>query len=276
MKMNFAIPAVALIAGAAIGYCCAPGGGEAAAPAPEKGDTKVVKVGLSDKASVEAMRARIKELEGLLAERGNDLFDAPDEQPRAERVAGDGEGRRRREGRRGRNQQDWLENMKRDDPERYNQVTNQMANFRRMRQAHAQSRMEFLSSVDTTSMSAAARETHERLQELLARRDELMNRMDSDMMGPGAEGQEMTEEERHEMGRTMWEATHEINELNRQERENLIKQTAEALGFQGEEVGEIASTIKAIIDSTEPGFGGPGGRGPGGPGGPGGRRGGRR
>lgn len=266
MKMNFTVPVAALIAGAAIGYCCAPrGAAPESAPEP-KGEAKVVKVGLSDKASVDAMRARIKELERQLAERGNDLFDDPGE-PAEERVARE-ERPRRGEGRRARGPGEWLENLKRDNPERYTQVTNDMANFRRMRQAHAQSRLEFLASVDTSRMSEAERATHERLQTLLAQREELMDKMDS-----AVSGNSVTEEEQREMGRTMWEATGEIMELNRQERENLIKQTAEALGFEGEDVGEIADTIKAIIETTESGFGGFGGRGPGGGGrGPGGGR----
>jgi hypothetical protein len=40
-------------------------------------------------------------------------------------------------------------------------------------------------------------------------------------------------------------------ELNAAERENLIKKTAEAVGFTGEDVGEIAGTIMKVIEATE-------------------------
>ena len=72
-----------------------------------------------------------------------------------------------------------------------------------------------------------------------------------------------------------------IRELSRAERDNLLVQTAEALGFQGDDAAEIMDTINSIYEATDSGWGwgGPGGGGRrggrGGRGGPGGRGGNR-
>ena len=81
---------------------------------------------------------------------------------------------------------------------------------------------------------------------------------------------DMTEEDRHALFGEMRETDERIRELNRLERENLLVQTAETLGFSGDDAKEIAETVKGIYEATDSGFGfGP----PGGPGGPGRRRG---
>ena len=81
----------------------------------------------------------------------------------------------------------------------------------------------------------------------------------------------MSDEAREQLFREMRETDHAIRETNSQERENLLQQTAEALGFSGAEATEIVDTISEIYEATSNNFGGPGG-----PGGPGGGRGGRR
>ena len=144
----------------------------------------------------------------------------------------------------------WLDNLKKENPERYAQVTNRMARWRETRIATVQSRLDFLASIDTARMSKAEKKTHARLQELLVQREELMNSLDVE--GSGAQ---LSGEERGDIMRQMRDVSHEINELNAAERENLIKRTAEELGFSGEDVGEIASTIKEIIEATDGGFG---------------------
>ena len=64
----------------------------------------------------------------------------------------------------------------------------------------------------------------------------------------------------------MRETDHAIREASEQERENLLRQTAEALGFSGAEATEIVDTVSEIYEATSNGFGrGPGGRPPGGP-----------
>jgi hypothetical protein len=66
-----------------------------------------------------------------------------------------------------------MKKMAVDDPQRYAQITNRIANWRRRRSEQARSRIDFLSSIDTSRMSAEAREVHEELQQLVAHREEL-------------------------------------------------------------------------------------------------------
>ena len=111
-------------------------------------------------------------------------------------------------------------------------------------------------------MSPGARKTHEDLQNMIEKREALEEKMHSIM--------DMTEEDRHALFGEMRETDERIRELNRLERENLLVQTAETLGFSGDDAKEIAETVKGIYEATDSGFGfGP----PGGPGGPGRRRG---
>ena len=46
----------------------------------------------------------------------------------------------------------------------------------------------------------------------------------------------------------------EIRELSLKERDNLLRQTTDALGFSGSAADEIIETVKDIFEATENGF----------------------
>ena len=257
MKAYFPV-AIALIAGAAIGYCLAPSSSAPTteAEAKEEGVQRPNSDDAGERASNRALRARIRELEATLAKHGVEV-EKREEEPRRE-----GQERRNRDMRAG------MERMMQENPERYAQMTNGIAQARQRRLEQVQSKMDFLSSVDTSKMSPEARKTHESLQDMIAKREELEEKMRGAMNMTGDERRTVFEEMRATDGA--------IRELNRAERENLLVATAETLGFQGDEATEFVDTIKGIYKSTE--NSGRGGVGPGGFGGgrgPGGRRGGR-
>ena len=258
MKLrNFSPIVISLLVGAALGFCLGPLSTPAPAPEPEqKAEPEQAKQpdrrDRGDRAANRALRARIKELEDMLATQGVDGEKMTEEETdRRERPRFDPRAE--------------MERLKTEDPARYAQITNGMAQFRQRRLERAQSKIDFLSSVDTSKMSPGARKTHEDLQEMIARREEIESKMHSIM--------DMTDDERHALFGEMRETDERIRELNRLERENLLVQTAETLGFSGDDAKEIAETVKGIYEATDSGFGfGPPG-GPGGPGGPGRRRG---
>jgi hypothetical protein len=263
MNIKTLIPfAITLVAGAAIGYCLAP---SSPAPAPEP-EGKVVSRRPSadddgERASNRALRARIRELESMLAKQGVEVEKREDE-PRREGPSP-----------RARDFRSEMERMMKENPERYAQMTNGMAQARQRRLDQVQSKIDFLSSVDTSKMSPEARKTHESLQDMIAKREELEDKMRGAM--------NMTGDERRAVFEEMRETDGAIRELNRAERENLLVTTAETLGFHGDEATEFVDTIKGIYRSTENagrgGFGGfGGGRGGRGGRGPGGGRGGDR
>lgn len=260
MKLrNFSPVVISLLVGAALGYCLGPASSPAPAPEPEKKaePEQVKQPECRGERADRALRARIKELEGMLAKQGVEVEKMKEEETeRRERPRFDPRAE--------------MERLKTEDPARYAQITNGMAQFRQRRLERAQSKIDFLSSVDTSKMSPGARKTHEDLQDMIARREEIESKMHGIM--------DMSEDDRRALFGEMRETDERIRELNRLERENLLVQTAETLGFVGEDAKEIAETVKGIYEATDSGWnwGGPGGGGRrGGHGGPGGRGGNR-
>ena len=261
---NFSPVVISLLAGAAIGFCFAPSAGVPKA-APEKTSPKTVKAeSRPDEAAEKEMRvlrSRIKELEDMLAKQGVEVEEMKEESSRRERRD------------RPRDFRADMERLKKEEPERYAQITNSMAQFRRHRLERAQSKIDFLSSIDTSRMSPPMLKVHSDLQDMIEKREAVEEKMRGFM--------DMTDEERREAFQEIGEIDGKIRELNRAERDNLLVQTAEALGFQGDDAAEIIDTVKSIYEATDSGwgFGGPGGPGRrggrGGRGGPG-ERGGNR
>ena len=248
MKLrNFSPVVISLLVGAALGYCLGPMSSPSPAPAPEpeakpeqaqrprNGDD-------GERAANRALRARIKELEDMLAKQGVEVERMKEEETeRRERPRFDPRAD--------------MERIKKEDPERYAQITNSMAQFRQRRLERAQSKIDFLSSIDTSRMSPAMLKVHSDLQGMIEKREAVEEKMRG-FLG-------MTEEERRETFQEIGEIDGKIRELSRAERDNLLVQTAEALGFQGDDAAEIIDTVKSIYEATDNGFGfGP----PGGPG----------
>ncbi len=139
-----------------------------------------------------------------------------------------------------------VERMRTENPEEYAARTNWMAQVRDLRRRQVVSKLEFLAEIDTSTMSSSEKETHMRLQNLIEEREELQLRLEE-----GFASAETSGEERRAVLNQMREADRQIAELNVAERENLIKKTAEAAGFSGEDVGQIAGTIMKVIEATE-------------------------
>lgn len=253
MKIKTFSPIViSFMVGTAIGFCFSPA---AKAPElqPERKAEEPRNARTADDASGErsanrALRARIRELEEMLAKQGVEVEKMKDEESaRRERPRFDPRAE--------------MERIKKEDPERYTQMTNGMAQFRRQRLERAQTKMDFLSSIDTSRMSPGMLKVHTDLQDMIEKREAAEEKMRGFM--------DMTEDERHAAFQEMREIDDKIRELNRAERDNLLVQTTEALGFQGEDAAEIIDTVKSIYEATDSGWGGPGG--PGGRGRMGGR-----
>ena len=255
--------AAALLVGVAIGYFVKSEPVESAEPAKAEKRVRKPIADKGDEASVRALRHRIAELERLLAER-----DGASEAAISNAVAAVAKTRPPEPPRQ--NWRERREEMKKNDPERFAQMTNRFAQWRSRRATEARDRIDFLSSIDTSHMSAGAKKTHEALQDLIARREEIERQMHQP---------ELSDEDR---GKLMHElhATHrELMRLNGEERNNLFEETARNLGFEGEDAKAITDTIQQVIEATDGEFGfhhgGPRGRGPQGgprgPGGPGGR-----
>jgi hypothetical protein len=233
----------ALLLGAAAGYFAPGKGGEGMKQdAPQETRCASAIADNGAQASIKALRARVAELEKQLAAKpADEKAPAPDSGP-------------------SRFVESHVERMKKmavDDPQRYAQITNRIANWRRRRSEQARSRIDFLSSIDTSRMSAEAREVHEELQQLVARREEL----EEDLHRHG-----LDDTKRHGLFQELREIGTKMRELNAKERDNLLSETARNLGFEGSDAAEIVTTVKEVFNATESGWGmpgfGPGGRGP--------------
>ena len=163
---------------------------------------------------------------------------------------------RRGNGNRDLNLRDRSERMRAENPEGFAARTNMMARWRDSRVQQVSSKLEFLAQIDTSTMSTAEKETHIKLQNLIEEREALQSKLENSFVSG-----DMSEEDRRAVVEALGDANAEISDLNKAERENLIKKTAEAVGFTGEEVGEIAGTIMKVIEVTENNSWGRGGRG---------------
>ena len=230
--------AAALLAGVAIGYFVKDEPIPAEAPkAEEKAKKQVADKG--EEASVKALRHRITELEKLLAEK-----DGKSEIAISNAVA---EAVKARPPAPPQNWRERMEEMKKNDPERYTQMTNRFANWRRSRAEQARNKIDFLSSIDTSHMSAGAKKTHNALQELIARREGIEQQLQSP---------DLTDEERGKLMGELHSTHHELMRLNGEERRNLIDEAAHNMGFEGEDAKEISATIQEVIRATDAGWGG--------------------
>ena len=158
-------------------------------------------------------------------------------------------GRRERRGMRGRGMMSGsLDELKKNDPETYAQVTNHMARVSRHMGENAARRMKFLADIEPSEFSPEALAVHNSLQDAIERQASLRE----EMMDPAT-----TDERRDELGREMMESGRTMEDLCRQERENLLLIMSGKLGYTGEKAQEIVDTVNEIYSNTSSrGFGG--------------------
>ena len=150
-----------------------------------------------------------------------------------------------------------MERLKEENPAEYVARTNRMANFRNMMLQNAENRLQTLASIDTTGWTERQLETHQRYQELIAQREELMELMRPDS---GA-----TDRQRKESFSQMHDLMRELHRTANAERSILLSKTISALGYKGQAAKEVKTAIETIFSTTQEfgGFGRHGGhRGP--------------
>lgn len=207
-----------------------------------------VKTDESDAATVRDLRKRVHELEARLAQEAaaaKELI-AEDSTNRIDEARG-----RRRGPPSMKEMRANMEKMKAADPERFAQMTNNFAKRQTERATREAAKADFLSSVDTSKMTATAKEVHTQLLALTARQQEIETQLHSD---------DTDDDTRQTLFNEMRQNEQQLRTLAVAERETLLTQTAESLGYTGDDATEIVSTIQSIYSSTEThGFHGPGG-----------------
>ena len=139
-----------------------------------------------------------------------------------------------------------MEELRQNDPERYAAMTNGMAKARDQRLRSAADRLDILASVDVSRLTKNELAVHERLQELIAREQELHDiaRFDNP-------------DTTDEMRRNAWDELRSMrqqkHDLERREREALLRQTAVSFGMRGKNAKELVDTVKAVYRATQSG-----------------------
>ncbi len=146
--------------------------------------------------------------------------------------------------------EDFFARMKRERPKDYIQMTNNMAKARAERRAKVKDNLNFLASIDVSKFSEEATATHERLQELIARQEELNEKLNP------LERENVSEEERRKNFEEMMNIALEIGELNATERDTLFRTVAEEMGCAEDDADTFVETLTDIIDATGGNFGG--------------------
>ena len=247
---------VTLAVGVAIGYFVAPAQkpNNTLSNKEQRPRAKANVANAGEQASLDALRRRIRELERRLA-------DATVSATPITNAVSSGENRPAAGGFGPPSPGEWrarMEEMKINDPARYAQMTNRMAQWRSRSIANTQDKLDFFASLDTSAMTPRQRENHEKLQNLLVRREELMQSMDIN-------NADISDADREKAFREMHELRGQIHSLENAERDMLLNQAARNLGCRGSEARELVDTIKTIYQATQSWGGGRRGPGRGGP-----------
>ena len=230
MKMNFCVPVGAFFVGIALGFGLAP------------------RESVPKEASVEPTTAAPKKKD-ILPKRDVPRSEAVAPQEKMEEapvVTHDAV----KEAKPTSRHEDFFARMKRERPKDYIKMTNNMAKAKAERRAKVNDNLNFLASIDVSKFSEEATATHERLQELIARQEEL-----SEKLNP-LERENMSDEERRKNFEEMMKIASEISELNAAERDTLFRTVAEEMGCAEDDADTFVETLTDIIDATGGNFGG--------------------
>ena len=124
--------------------------------------------------------------------------------------------------------------------EQFTAATNAIAGFRARLAARAKGRIDFLSSVDVSRMSAADRENHEKYLALMKQREELMGKNKN-----GFPDMDTIQK--------MMEIQMQMGPAAKKERSALVNEVARELGYQGDDAVVVQDTINSIYDCTSGG-----------------------
>lgn len=240
--LAIALPA-ALLCGALLGYHIRP-----ARPAPLQEAEKPAPrahAAAPDEAAIDRLRGRIRALERQLA-----AATASNAVAQAEEPAPEPERPRNPFLRNGpphmptaAEMRAHMEELRTVDPERYAQMTNRFARWREHRLKRTSDRLDILASVDTSRLSEKERQTHDALQEAIARREELQA-----LLNP--QNEDITEEQRRKTFEELRELGHKMRQLEKEERNTLLTKTARSFGLSKADAQEMAETVKAIYNAT--------------------------
>lgn len=139
-----------------------------------------------------------------------------------------------------------MEELKKQDPERYRQMEERRAQFQQALQDAREKRDDFLGSVDLALFTPEERLVHEQFTAALAKQAEMEERLRVLFES----GEMPTEEQRAEMH----EAQHTLRDLREAERSALLGAVATSMGLSESDSADFAQLMTEIYDATSNGM----------------------
>lgn len=181
---------------------------------------------------LKAYRKLILEKERKLAELNNQLAGL---QTNLEKVTREREERRSRR----RNPRRNLEELKKTDPERYEQIRKRLADMNSRMQEGVWEKEIFLKELDMSKMTDEQKLVHEQVLEKLAKIQDL-----SDLL-------EGSDEAFGDMRREMFTEMRDLNGMLEKEREVIFHEMAMNLGYSQEEAADVVEYIDQVVKMTD-------------------------
>ena len=138
---------------------------------------------------------------------------------------------------------DWMEDMKKKDPERYNAIMERRKQLATAVSDAKAKRADFLESIDTSLLPASAQSDHRDYMQALERQDELMERFRKSMEAGERPSQELREQMAGIQGT--------LSTLRDRERDALIGAVARSVGLGEQDAAEFSSLIREVYDATD-------------------------
>lgn len=139
-----------------------------------------------------------------------------------------------------------MEELKKQDPERYRQMEERRAQFQQALQDAREKRDDFLGSVDLTLFTPEERLVHEQFTAALAKQAEMEERM-RELFESGEMPSEALRTEMHE-------TQHTLRDLREAERSALLGAVATSMGLSESDSADFAQLMTEIYDATSNGM----------------------
>jgi len=227
--VNVIVPVAALVAGAALGYF-APHGEKVAVPVQE--EVADAKPTAADNAELESLRKQNESLVRELAEMRNRL--AKQLAAASESKATDG------------NEpfvkiDDEIAKWKKDNPELADEARASLKEFTAKLTNPTESKLDFLTSLDTSWMNEEDKASYDDLVRLLAKQKALQAKLFS---------LDVSQMERMQATIEYMSSTGAIKKRGGQMRKALLRRTVDVLGYTGDDASEIVDTMDGIYSAT--------------------------
>lgn len=135
-----------------------------------------------------------------------------------------------------------MEELREQDPERYQKEMERRENFMKMIQQNREARASFLDSIDLSLLTPEAQENHLRFSTALARQGELQAQLMAAM-----ESGEMPDEE---LRQEMHSVFREIMDTRDAERDALLDAIATTMGLEGDGIAEFTALVNEVFSAT--------------------------